>query len=164
MHAARKDFDSKPDWVERENREGVRLTLTVPLLLDGEFGGGVEALLSTPKGAWEEDLYGQITVRHPAKSLNLRVCPVEWRPLKTHDNSGDAPKDLRFQTLSDRFHPFDLNKALSLEVFAQRARGIAAPLPRAIASFSDYIDLCADLWNCPNMRSVPPPPWAKVLL
>lgn len=84
--------------------------------------------------------------------------------MREHRNAGDAPGAHRFAVLRDRWHPFELNRERPLAVFTQSEPGVIAPLPRAIESFSEYVHLCAELWNCPDMPGVPPPPWARVLL
>jgi len=162
--ASEKTFDSEPRWVERHHREGVRLDLAVALRLDGVLGGGASVLLSTPQGAWERDLYGHIKVEIPGRKKTFRLSPIEWRPLKPHRNPGDAPDELRFLELFDRWHPFEANRNRPLATFSQDAQGVAAPLPRGIDSFSDYVHLCGEVWNCPAMGTVRPPPWSRVLL
>lgn len=157
---AEKRFDSHPDWIVRRDRPTPSLEFSVGLLIDG-VARGVQVHLKTPQPAWESDLYGQIGVAYPRVKGLLRLAPVEWRPLRVHSNPAAAPPHLRLLTLSDRWHPPAENFALGPPAFLQHIPGIAAPLPRAIATFEEYLSLCADLWNCPDMASVPPPPWTQ---
>lgn len=120
--------------------------------------------MHTPESAWERDVYGHIEIAHPELSRPVRIIPVEWRPLHPHDNRGRGPPEHRFRTLTDRWHPFDINAPLGIDVFLQAAVGIAVPLPREIANFSEYCNLCAELWNCPDVRLVPAPEWREDLL
>jgi hypothetical protein len=162
--AAPKSFDTAPSWEAIQDRASARLCCTVALRIGGVLGGGAAIMIKTPREAWEEDVYGHIQVRRPNTPHHLRLLPVEWRPLGIHYNPGDAPPELRFLGLADRHHPFDLNQPLGISVFSQSRAGIARELPRAIASFEAYLDLCAELWNCPDVRSIERPPWSPKLV
>jgi hypothetical protein len=120
--------------------------------------------LVTPSDAWEADVYGHIEVRLPGVIRTLRLIPVEWRPLRYHDNPPNAPAAHRNLRLWDRYMPIDLNAPLGLGAFDQSAPGIAVDLPRAPANFKEYTDLCSDLWKCPDLLGLQPPPWARELL
>lgn len=159
---APKRFDSRPGWVTRRDRPTPFLELQVGLRIDG-VARGVQVRLSTPQPAWESDLYGQIGVAIPQARGLLRLAPVEWRPLRAHTNPARAPAHLRLLTLVDRWHPPEHNYALGVPAFLQHLPGVAAPLPRVIATFEDYLGLCAELWNCPDMAGIPPPPWTQEL-
>lgn len=160
----KKSFDSEPTWRSAPNRSSDRLTLVVALRLQGVLRGGVSIRLATPRDVWEEDVYGHIEVRLPGVSRSLRLNPVEWRPLRHHDNPPDAPLAHRSQRLWSRWLPFEVNALYGAGAFDQSASGIATPLPREPAAFSEYADLCADLWRCPDLLGLAPPPWARTLL
>jgi len=117
----------------------------------------------TPQDTWDEEVYGQIEVRMPGIS-HLRLNPVEWRPLRYHDNPPDAPAAHQFVRLWDRWHPFDLNRPLGIRAFQQTRSGVAIPLLRAVTTFSEYTHLCADIWRCPDLLGLRPPPWSKQLI
>ena len=117
--------------------------------------------LATPTDAWEQDVYGHIEVRLPGVSRTLRLNPVEWRPLRYHDNPPNASAAHRNQRLYDRHLPFVLNAPLGLGPFDQSSAGIAVELPRAPANFQEYTDLCSDLWICPDLLGLEPPPWMR---
>ncbi len=161
---ARKSFDVKPQWVTTQNRSTQRLTLNVALRLDGILRGGVSILLATPVDAWEEDVYGHIAVRLPGLSRSLRLNPVEWSPLRHHDNPLSGPAAHRGVRLFDRWHPFDINAQFGLASFDQSGPGIAVELPRVPNRFSEFSDLCSNLWRCPDMMGLPPPPWSRRLV
>ena len=161
---ARKSFDAPPKWVISQNRRTDRLNLITAIRLNGVLFGGVSIRLVTPADAWEEDVYGHVEVRLPGVQRALRVSPVEWKPFRYHDNPATSPLPHRNQRLWDRWHPFDLNAPLGIGAFDQSACGIAVPLPRDPATFSEYADLCADLWRCPDMIGLNPPPWARKML
>lgn len=158
-----KTLDETPRWEKVRDRQSVKLEYRAALRMDGNLGGGVSVRLQTPENGWEDDLYGQIEIRRPGMRSALRLNPVEWRPLREHRNPPDAPEPYRLKILRDRWHPFELNQPLGIDVFTQSKPGIAAPLPRAVSSFSDYIDLCAELWRLPELREIPAPPWSKQL-
>lgn len=159
-----KTFDATEKWVEIHEREAGRLIFRVALRLNGVLGGGVYARLTTPKLGWDEDVYGHLEVQRLDHRSCLRLLPIEWRPYSPHQNTGAAPSHLRLLSIEDRWHPFDLNKPLGIEVFQQTKTGVAAPFPRAINSFQEYLDFCADVWKCPDVRSIPVPPWSKLLV
>jgi hypothetical protein len=120
--------------------------------------------LDTPSEAWESDVYGQIEVRLPGVSRTLRVDPIEWKPLHYHDNPPNAPPVHRHQRLWDRILPFEVNAQFGLGAFDQSSPGIATELPRAPANFREYTDLCSDLWKCPDLLGLDPPPWVRKLV
>ena len=161
---AAKTFDSEPSWRETTNRLSTRLSLVVGIRLKGILQGGVSLRLVTRSDAWEEDVYGHIEVRLPGDSRMLRLLPVEWRPLRYHDNPPHAPAAHRNQRLWDRYLPFDINAEFGLGAFDQSSSGIATELPRMPSSFAQYTDLCSDLWKCPDLLGLPPPPWTRALL
>lgn len=161
--AAEKTFDAAENWVALTDKSSSVLQYRVSLRIDGVLQGDVSLRLTTPLRAWEEDVYGQIGVGIPGSKTELRLNPVEWRPRRKHSNPASANPPLDLLTLSDRWHPFEHNKVLGIKVFRQDQPGIAAPLPRAISSFTDYIDLCAELWNCPDTTRIPAPPWSRDL-
>lgn len=163
VNAAKKTFDSFPNWETVTDRSSSSLHYTTALRLDDALGGGVSLRLVTPTTGWEKEIYGQIEVAIPGARSSLRLGPIEWGPKRQHRNSANAPYPHRFKTLSDRWHPFDLNQPLGIRVFQQAEAGVAVALPRAISSFSDYIALCAELWNCPDATRIPPPPWSRTL-
>lgn len=161
---ARKSFDTAPEWRVSQNRRTDRLNLIALIRLNDVLFRGVSIRLATPVDAWEEDVYGHVEVRLPGVQRALRVSPVEWKPFRYHDNPATSPPPHRNQRLWDRWHPFDLNAPLGIGVFDQSACGIAVPLPRDPATFLEYADLCADLWRCPDMIGLTPPPWARTML
>lgn len=138
--------------------------LTCGLRLNGVLAGGASVRLKTPVDAWEDDVYGHVEVRVIGIPRAFRLDPVEWRPLAPHTNSPNAPGELASLTLFDRHHPCDLNLPFGLPVFQQIAPGVAAPLPRDIPTFQEYVNLCAEVWRCPDMRTIQPPEWAETLL
>ena len=158
---AKKGFDAKPTWTTIEHRASARLDLVVALRLGGVLRGGVSMRLQTPRDVWEEDVYGHIEVRFPDSKRALRLNPIEWRPLRHHDNPPTSPPAHRGQRLLDRWLPFHFNQRLGLGAFDQSVPGIAVPLPRAPNSFLEYTDLCSDLWHLPDMMGLAPPPWAR---
>lgn len=95
--------------------------------------------------------------------MTLRLNPVEWRPLRDHRNRPDASPEYRGKTLTDRIHPFAANKRYGVAVFKQSEPGIAVEFPRAISRFEDYLKLCAEIWKCPDVEDIPPPPWSRRL-
>lgn len=161
---AKKSFDATPTWEIVPNRTSTKLSLIVALRLNGTLRGGVSIRITTPADAWEEDVYGHIEVRLPGSNRALRLNPVEWRPLRYHDNPAKAPPPHRNQRLWDRWLPFDLNASYGLHAFDQSGCGIAVPLPDAIGNFSQYTDICARLWKCPDMMGLSPPPWTRTLV
>lgn len=160
---AEKSFDSLPAWEEYKDRTSGKLRYATAIQLNGVLGGGISIRITTPKETWEEDVYGQIEVRPARMKRSLRVDPIEWRPLRPHTNSPAAPPPHSFQQYSDRWHPFDLNKPFGIGVFNQSDKGVAVPFPRAISSFSEYLDLCSDIWKCPDVKEIPTPPWSPQL-
>lgn len=158
--SATKEFDEPPKWVVRTDRPTPALELSASLRIDGVLRG-VRIRLKTPRPSWEADVYGHIEVTVARHRGFLRLAPIEWRPQRAHTNSARAPAEHRLLSFLDRWHPPELNYDLGIDAFAQDAPGIAAALPRAIATFEEYLGLCADLWHCPDMASVPPPPWTQ---
>jgi hypothetical protein len=163
IHAALKTFDSVTEWVEERGRSIV-LHYRAPLKIAGVLGGGVIAHFKTPLQVWESDVYGQIEVHAGGQKSALRLDPLEWRQPRPHRNPAAAPSDLRLLEIEDRIHPFGLNRRLGIGVYLQRVTGIAIPFPRAIDTFEAYLDLCAEVWNCPDARDIPPPTWSKSLI
>ena len=162
---AEKTFDSPVDWKPiKDSRGQERLYLRGALRLDGQLGGGVSLLISTPRTDWERDVYGQLEVRRPGIRAHLRLLPVEWRPRRQHRNPASASDDLKLLTLVDRWHSFEDNAPLGINGFNQTQTGIARDLPRAISSFSDYLNLASEIWKLPDLRTIAPPPWSKTLL
>jgi hypothetical protein len=161
---AKKSFDSVPSWTEVPSRLSSRQSLVVALRLDGVLRGGASLRIVTPTDAWEEDVYGQIEVRLPGVTRALRLHPIEWKPLRHHDNPPDAPPAHRNQRLWDRHYPFELNAPFGLGAFDQSTSGIATELPRAPSNFKEYTDLCSDLWICPDLLGLPPPRWTRTML
>ena len=161
---AEKSFDAAPQWTTVTSRGSYRLELVVAVRLEGILQGGASIRLATPYDAWERDLYGHVEVRIPGVSRTLRLNPIEWRPLRHHDNPASAPEAHRLIRLWDRWLPFDQNKKMGLGAFDQSAPGVAVPLPRDLTSFTDYADLCAELWRCPDMMGIQPPPWSGILV
>lgn len=164
---AHKSFDCKPDtrpaWRRQPARGAEIWTLTCGLRLNGALAGGAMIRLKTPTDVWEEDVYGHVEVRIPGVPRACRIDPIEWRPLGPHTNPPDAPEGLGLMTLFDRHHPSHLNRPLGVAVLHQTATGIAAPLPRDITTFAEYVHLCAEVWNCPDMRSIEAPEWKPTL-
>lgn len=160
IDAAEKSFDAWSDWSPEGEFGRVRLHYRTALRVGGILGGGVLLHINTPEDEWDSDVYGHITVTTRA-SMTMRLNPIEWRPLREHRNRPDAPADHRLKTLTDRFHPFALNRRYGLEVFRQRSQGVAVELPRAITRFEDYLKLCAEIWKCPDVEDIPPPPWSR---
>ena len=148
---AKKSFDAIAKWELTRNRSSHRLSLVVALRLNGILRGGVSIRLATPSDAWEEDVYGHIEVRLPGASRTLRLNPIEWRPLRPHDNPPSAPPAHRNQRLYDRWLPFEINENFGLAAFDQSGPGIAVPLPHVPRTFSEFTDLCSSLWLCPDM-------------
>src|SRR5580692_12931750 len=83
---AKKSFDSKPNWETVKHRLSNRLSLIVALRLNRVLRGGVSIRISTPSDVWEEDVYGHVEVRLPGVDRSLRINPIEWKPLRYHDN------------------------------------------------------------------------------
>lgn len=162
IQAGEKAFDSWPEWEVAEGRKPV-LHYRAPLRINGTLSN-VTMHLITPQAAWDSEVYGQIEVSKPDTRSCWRVDPIEWNPASPHSNPSQAPSHLRLLTLTDRYHPFALNRRLGLAVFEQKVQGVANEFPRAITTFTEYCGLCADIWNCADMRDVPPPTWSKTLL
>lgn len=163
IHAAEKSFDATPVWEQYDQRSTVRLRLVAPIRVNGRLGGGVSLRIHTPATSWESDVYGQIEVPKPTKG-SWRLDPVEWRPLKPHTNGPDAPASHRLKNLTDRIHPFPVNRRYGLKVFEQGSVGVAEDFPRAITRFEEYLDLCSEVWNFPDLRRLPPPQWTMLLV
>lgn len=157
---AAKEFDGPAAWIVRTDRPTPSLELSVSLRIDGILRGA-RVRLKTPQPSWEADVYGHIEVTVSRHHGFLRLAPIEWRPQRAHTNSASAPAEYRLLSFLDRWHPPELNYERGIAAFAQDVPGVAAPLPRAIATFEEYLGLCADLWNCPDMARVPPPPWTQ---
>jgi hypothetical protein len=160
IDAAEKSFDAWSEWSRETDRNTTRLHYRTALRVGGVLGGGVLLHIHTPEEQWDSDVYGQITVTTRA-SVTLRLNPIEWRPIREHRNRADAPANHRFKTLSDRIHPFALNRRYGVGVFRQWDQGVAVEFPRAITRFEDYLKLCAEIWNCPDVEDIPPPPWSR---
>ncbi|MGY2052930.1 hypothetical protein [Methylobacterium sp. JK268] len=160
---AKKTFDSAPKWERVPYRDGERLQLTVALRVAGVLRA-VTLRLVTPADVWEEDVYGHLEVRGLGLAKHLRLLPIEWRPLHHHDNPPDAPAPHAGLRLFDRFMPFDLNMDRGLGVFAQNRPAVMVDLPRAPTDFLSYCDLCSDLWRCPDMIGLEPPPWSRAMI
>jgi hypothetical protein len=158
-----KRFDAEPRWVRITSRQSERWSLVVGLRVAGALIGASVRIV-TPVDAWEEDVYGHIEVRLSSFSYAFRVDALEWRPLRPHDNPAGAPFPHGGQRLFDRHHPFDLNRPLGLRVFRQGCTGIAVPLPATIGSFTDYADMCSNVWKCPDMMGLTPPEWSRPML
>lgn len=163
IQAAVKSFDAPPSWESYEVKSTTRLRLHAPIRLNGRLGGGVFVRITTPATSWESDVYGQIEVQKPAKGA-WRVDPVEWRPLRPHTNGRDAPAGHRLVTLIDRIHPFPLNRRYGLQVLEQGAVGVAVDFPRAVSTFEEYLALCSETWNFPDLKGIAPPQWTRLLV
>ncbi|WP_376710355.1 hypothetical protein [Pseudochrobactrum lubricantis] len=163
VNKSEKTFDDFSKWDEYTDRSSGKLRYVTAIQLNGILGGGVSIRITTPKETWEEDVYGQIEVRPPRMKRSLRVNPIEWRPLRPHVNSATAPSPYGLQQYFDRWHPYDLNKPLGIGAFDQSDKGVATPLPRAISSFSEYLELCSEIWKCPDVKGIPTPPWSPQL-
>jgi hypothetical protein len=164
VNAAAKSVDSMSDWYTVFNRPTGRLEWQAALRMGGVLGGGVSARLTTPTEAWEADIYGQLEIRMAFLPRAVRLNPVEWRPKRSHTNPPTAPDGLALETFFDRWHPYKLNRDQDVNVFLQGAVGVADALPDGIVSFSDYLKFCANVWKCPDIERVPPPPWSRSLL
>lgn len=164
IHAAQKSFDSAPEWREVTDRSGTRLVCHEALRLDGKLGGGVFVRIHTPRTNWESDVYGQIEALKRQGAGRLRLDAVEWEPLKPHTNRRDAPSEHRLVTLTNRIHPFAVNRRYGLSVFEQSDKGVAVDFPRQIKRFEEYLALCAETWNFPDLRDLQPPKWSKQLV
>lgn len=160
---AKKTFDSKPQWSRVQSRDSERLQLSVSLLIGGALKA-VTLRLVTPANVWEEDVYGQLEVRGLNLPKHLRLLPIEWRPLRHHDNPPDAPEPHDSLRLFDRYMPFHLNMDRGIGVFTQTRTAVMVDLPRAVSDFPSYCDLCSDIWRCPDMIGLKPPPWSRTLV
>lgn len=165
VDAASKELDALPTWELVTHRPSGNLLWQAAVRLNGRLGGGASILLSTPVGVWENDLYGQITVRS-ADTLNkaARLNPIEWRPRRRHTNPPAQAEEHSLQTLDDRWHPYDINRPLGPDVFLQKCPGIAVPLPASVIDFVTYLDFCGQVWKCPSIKEVPPPPWSPQMI
>lgn len=165
VEAARKTFDRKPVWqiVEGSGR-GRCLSLRAAVRLNGVLAGGASIFLTTPENAWESDVYGHVDVRFPQITGHLRIAPLEWRPLRLHVNPPDSPETHRFHRLTDRWHPYGLNRPRGIPCLRQSTAGVAVEPPRAISNFEEYCEVAADIWHCPDMYGLPRPEWTETLL
>lgn len=165
VDAAAKQLDGLPKWEKVFNRISGTLNWTVSVRLNGRLGGGASVRLSTPLSVWEKDVYGQIEIRS-AHTLNkvARLNPVEWRPIKPHRNPKIDDDEHSLATYLDRWHPYSLNKALDPDVFFQKKTGVALPLPQNVTTFAEYLNFCGQVWKCPSIQDIPPPPWSPQLV
>lgn len=162
VQAAIKSFDHTPSWETVTDRDNTRLCVHAALRLNGRLGGGVFVRIQTPQGSWERDVYGQIEVQRPSKGC-WRIDPIEWAPTRSHTNRRDTASEHRLVTLTNRVHPFALNRRYGLAVFEQKEPGVAVDFPREITRFEEYLDLCAEVWNFPDLKGLPPPKWTREL-
>lgn len=158
-----KTFDSWPEWEVLPGKTHSSLHYRAPIRIDGVLGNALVHLV-TPQNAWEDEMIGQIEVRKPDGRSCWAIDTVEWKPKRQHVNNASAPADLRFLTLDDRIHPFGLNRRLGIGAFDQSLPRIGTELSRAIANFTEYCELCAEVWQCPDMKDVAPPTWLKSLV
>lgn len=160
-----KELDAMPEWTLKTDRLSGRLMWHTAVKLNGRLGGGVSIRLTTPTAAWERDVYGHTEVVSPA-TLNrqVRINPVEWKPMRAHRNPPFDNDDHSLATYLDRWHPYELNRSLNPDTFFQKSTGIALPLPVEVDTFSDYLHFCGTVWKCPSIERVPTPPWSPQLV
>ena len=150
--ASEKTFDSEPRWVERHHREGVRLDLAVALRLDGVLGGGALSsyLLRKALGARSVRAYkvesGQEEKTFPALSDRMASAEAASKPGRRACVNSDFLELLRSLASFFRCEP----KPPPSRHSRPDAQGSLRPLPRVESiSFSDFVPLCGDVWNCP---------------
>lgn len=160
---AEKTLDDWPGWAEEGSSINPRLFYRAAMKVDGDLGA-VFFRIHTPKHEVHGEVYGQVEVFIAGVPSFLRLEPVEWRTRAPHDNPPNAPGGHAMKRLLDRMHPFELNRDRGIGVFRQTDKGVACELPRAINSFRDYLRLCAERWRCPDIESIPSPPWEPRLV
>lgn len=160
-----KEVDSISDWELITHRPSGTLQWQAAVRLSGMLGGGVSIRFSTPVNGWEKDVYGQVEVRPPFhQQRTFRINPAEWRPRRPHRNPTWGPDEHQLATYLDRWHPYSKNRLAGIDVFLQAKPGLALPLPQGIDTFSLYLHFCGEIWKCPTIEEVPPPPWSPSLL
>lgn len=166
VNSAEKEVDSIADWEKLLHRPSGTLQWTTSVRLNGRLGGGASVRLMTPASVWEKNVYGQIEVRTPVTAnRTVRLNPVEWRPLKPHHNPRLEDQVHSLATYLDRWHPYALNREMNdIDIFFQKKTGVAVPLPENVTTFVEYLNLCGQVWKCPSIKDVPPPPWSPQLV
>ncbi|MBX4911218.1 MULTISPECIES: hypothetical protein [Rhizobium] len=165
VDAADKELDSVVDWEKILHRPSGTLQWTTSVRLNGRLGGGASVRLTTPASVWESNVYGQIEIRSAATgNRTVRLNPVEWKPLKPHHNPRIDNEEHSLATYYDRWHPYPMNRGLDVDIFFQKKIGIALPLPQNVTTFAEYLYFCGQVWKCPSMKDVPPPPWSPQLV
>jgi len=165
VNDAEKELDSVPKWEKLFHRPTGTLQWTASVRLNGRLGGGASARLNTPLNTWERNVYGQLEVTSPATTnRTVRLNPVEWRPLKPHHNPRFDDDEHSLATYLDRWHPYALNRERDVSVFFQHRPGVALPLPQNVTTFAEYLNFCGQVWKCPSIKDVPPPPWSPQLV
>lgn len=165
VDATAKQLDSITKWTLLTDRPSGVLQWVTSVRLSGSLGGGVSVRLKTPAAVWDRDVYGHIEVRSAATlNRSARLNPVEWRPRSQHRNPPLEDPDHSLATYLDRWHPYSMNRDRHVDVFFQSRVGVALPLPDNVTTFAEYLDFCGQVWKCPSIREVPPPPWSPQLV
>lgn len=165
VNDADKELDSIPKWEKQFHRPSGTLHWSASVRLNGRLGGGASVRLNTPLSAWERNVYGQLEVTSAATTnKTVRLNPVEWRPLKPHFNPKLEDEEHSLATYLDRWHPYPLNRGRDVAVFSQYRPGVALPLPPNVTTFTEYLNFCGQVWKCPSIEDVPPPPWSPQLV
>lgn len=165
VDASPKSLDSVSSWVLLTDRPSGVLQWNASVRLSGTLGGGVSARFKTPAAVWNRDVYGHLEVRSAATlNRSARLNPVEWLPRGPHRNPPLGDSEHSLETYIDRWHPYAMNRDRHVDVFFQGRTGVALPLPANVTTFLEYLDFCGQVWKCPSIKDVPPPPWSPQLV
>ena len=146
-------------WVRHARTGFDQLEYVAPIAVQGVIRSGLQARISCRSDLPDEDVHAQLEVHVPSLAGYAHLQRVGWRPNAPHTNNANAPSDLRFKTLKNRWYEFGVNRRLGIGGLRQTAVMIAKPFPRDVESFYELLVFLEEIWKVRDIRRVPVPPW-----
>jgi hypothetical protein len=140
------------------------LNMLLPLDIDGVTVQGLYLRCRARVDLPDEDVFFQLEYPFPGRR-DAALARIEWRPLKGHYNSANAPGGLKLLKIAGSHH-----HSFALNWFAPEERMRAANLPIAEPIDPDPPDLSALLefvsksFRISDLDLISVPPWEKGLL
>lgn len=93
------------------------------------------------------------------------ICRIEWRPVKTHNNKGVGPEELRFlPQIGSHHHPFELNWTHSETRVRRGELPIAVPINDDPATYRQALAFVGNEFRIKGVENLSAPPWEERLL
>jgi len=156
-----KALASVPEWIERN---ADILDFVVPLEAESVVLEGLSLRGRTRKSLADREVVFQLEFHHP-QIVGGAICRIEWKPLSSHSNKGNGPKELRHILQSgSHHHRFDLNWEHSPADVQRGSLPIAVPILPCPKNFRELVALVQKEFNIKGLQSIAIPPWQPTLI